>query len=283
MRHFLKKNWALPAIALWVGCGGLPTDHARTYAASIEPAGMILREVVGDRAEVGVLLPAGASPHHYEPSPSNARFAEEAIATFYFDPTVDAWAARLAGNRAALVFDGDGDGDGEAHTHDNPHVWLDPIAVRDRLPTLVAALVEHDPEGESVYRDNAQRFADRLEALDRDVANMLSKAKGLAVIEAHPSWDRFLERYGIRVAGVLEPVPGTSLPPRRFAELSQSVTNGEVFAIISEPQLPRGPLETLTDGEISIVELDPLGGRGDLLTYDALIRVNAQRLAEVLP
>lgn len=281
MQSFLKKSLLISSLAVMTGCGMEPRKEELIYAVSIEPAGMILAELVGGRGECRVLLAAGASPHHYEPSPSDARFVERAVATFYFDPTVDAWAARLAGDRAVQIFDSDSNG--EEHHHENPHVWLDPIAVRDRLPKLVESLIKLDPEGEDEYRNNAQRFAETLTELDRQAATLLSGAKGRAVVQAHPSWDLFLERYGIDVAGVLETAPGVSLPPRQFAELSETVSKGEVFAIIAEPQLPREPLETLADGNAPIVELDPLGGRGDLTTYAALIRINAQRLAGAIP
>jgi ABC-type Zn uptake system ZnuABC Zn-binding protein ZnuA len=240
---------------------------------------MILRELVGDRGEVGVLLPPGASPHHYEPKPSDARLAELALATFYFDFEVDGWASKLAGDRAVAIADSTNYGAKETHHH-NPHVWLDPIAVRQLLPALCENLIRLDPEGESVYRLNAAQFNDRLMQLDAELKSMFEDVGNRGVIQAHASWDLFFERYGIPVVGVLETTPGAVLPPQQFARLVDAASDGKVFALIAEPQLPRAPLEILAADTVPIVEMDPIGG-GDT-TYEAFIRTNAKRLVGAL-
>lgn len=277
--RILNKTTALVVAALLSLSACTRSEPTVQFAASIEPAAMIVRELAGDRGAVRVLLPPGASPHHFEPAPSDARFVEDALATFYIDRAVDAWAARLAGSRAVSILDLEANVDGD-HEHDNPHLWLDPVAVRACVPFLRDALIEIDPEGAALYEANAARFIEQLAELHSDVESLLAEAKGLAVVQAHSSWDRFLERYGIRVAGVLERTPGAPLPPRQFAQLSDAVAAGDVFAIIAEPQMPRGPLETLADDRVPIVELDPIGGRGDMTTYEALIRMNAEHLAK---
>jgi len=276
--HFINKQTTFALVVL-VAASACSSDQAQLrYAASIEPAGMILRELVGDRAEVRVLLPPGASPHHYEPKPSDARFAEDAFATFYFDNEVDGWAARL-GDERAISISGVEHSETREHVHNNPHIWLDPIAVQRCIPELLNALIELDPEGTTIYQANADRFSESLKRLDKDIQETLKDAKDKAVIQAHPSWNLFFDRYGIRVVGVLESTPGASLPPRQFAKLVDTVSSGDVFAIIAEPQLARAPLETLAAGKVPIIELDPLGGGTD--RYEELIRSSAERIAEV--
>ncbi len=240
---------------------------------------MILRELVGDRANIHVLLQPGASPHMYEPRPSDARFAEDSLATFYFDHTVDGWAAKLGGDKALAIAATD-HSQASDHDHANPHVWLDPVAVRACIPQLLDALVKLDPDGELTYRANGKRFMDQLAQLNDEVRSMLTSIQGRSIIQAHASWDLFFERYGIRVAGTLESTPGASQPPPEFAEIFDAVSRGDVFAVIAEPQLPREPLETLAANKVPIVELDPLGGGAGMSSYAALIRTNAQRLAD---
>lgn len=249
------------------------------YAASIEPVGMILRELVGDRGDVYVLLPPGASPHTYEPKPSDARYAVDALAMFYVALEVDGWAAKLAGDRAISIGDAMEPAEQDSHHH-NPHVWLDPLAVRDRVPAICDALVQADPDGATGYRANADRFITELTQLDATLQSLLADVKGKSVIEAHASWDLFLARYGIEIAGVVESTPGASLPPRQFAKLVDAVSEGRVIALIAEPQLPRAPLETLAEQGVPIVELDPLGGGSGMTRYADFLLANATRLAD---
>jgi zinc transport system substrate-binding protein len=260
-------------------CANQPNSGALVYAASIEPAGMILRALVHGRADVHVLLPQGASPHSYEPKPSDARAAEQAAATFYFADSVDAWAAKLGGTRAVAIAPGTGNAD--EHHHDNPHVWLDPVAVRGLVPQLVDELIERDSDGAETYRANAESFTAVLDALHAELDARFSGVDG-GVIQAHASWDLFLERYGVEVIGTLEHTPGTTVAPKSFARLTDAIDRGEAAAIIAEPQLPREPLETLARGKVSIVELDPLGGGAGMDSYASFLRTNAQRLLEAL-
>jgi zinc transport system substrate-binding protein len=276
---FLKNGCGAILFVLMASCANNADSEALTYAASIEPAGMILRELVRGRADVRVLLPPGASPHTYEPKPSDARAAEQAAATFYFADTVDAWAAKLGGTRALAMAPGTGNAD--EHHHDNPHVWLDPVAVRDLVPQLVEELIKRDPDGAGTYRANAESFTAALDALHAELDARFSGVDG-GVIQAHASWDLFLERYGVVVVGTLEHTPGTTVAPKSFARLTDAIDRGEAAAIIAEPQLPREPLETLARGKVPIVELDPLGGGAGMDSYASFIRTNAQRLLEVL-
>ena len=278
-RVFINKaTGVLPFVAvLVVACAG--ESRRPTFVASIEPVGMILRELVGDRGEVHVLLPPGASPHTYEPKPSDARYAEDALAMFYVALEVDGWAAKLAGDRVNPIGDLSEPAGDDDHHH-NPHVWLDPLAVRERVPAICDALIQADPAGANVYRANADRFITDLIQLDLTLQSLLEPVRGKAVIQAHASWDLFLARYGIEIAGVIESTPGASLPPRKLARLVDAVSEGRVVALIAEPQLPRAPLETLAGHGASIVELDPLGGGPGMTTYAELILGNATRLAD---
>jgi len=167
----------------------VPADQPMTgggtaprYVASIAPLGMILSELCAGRAEVSVLLPPGASPHTYEPLPSDLRAVEHAEAFFYVDDVLDGWAADLGGNntfavgrlvpaelRLGLVAhdhhahaqDGHGheaphktgdepgyaDKHGEADGTFDPHFWTSPRTVQAILPVLAAELARLDPAG----------------------------------------------------------------------------------------------------------------------------------------
>jgi zinc transport system substrate-binding protein len=97
--------------------------------ATITPLGFLLEELGGARVAVRVLVPPGATPHAFEPRPADVAAVAGAALFVQAGPAVDAWAARLAlaEGPAPLVL-------GEAlgrHAPEDPHFWLDPIAVRD--------------------------------------------------------------------------------------------------------------------------------------------------------
>src|SRR5690606_16416946 len=107
------------------------------------------------------LLPAGASPHTFEPRPSQIRDVARADLIISNGARLDDWIEPLiaAGNPQAerLVLangvpllpwsepSGDGDPDDHAHHHGafDPHIWLDPVLVKDDLAPRIAQALTH--------------------------------------------------------------------------------------------------------------------------------------------
>ena len=86
-------------------CQRVAEPQQTLLLATIPPLGYILEEVAGDSATVEVLLPAGASPHAFEPRPSDARRAQQAVALVYVSDELDGWAARLDCSRRIALLD----------------------------------------------------------------------------------------------------------------------------------------------------------------------------------
>jgi ABC-type Zn uptake system ZnuABC Zn-binding protein ZnuA len=64
-------------------------------AASIVPLADFCRQIGGDRVAVSVLIPPGASPHVFEPSPAAVAGAMKARVFVYVGAGLDPWAERL--------------------------------------------------------------------------------------------------------------------------------------------------------------------------------------------
>src|SRR5512139_561685 len=126
-------------------CAGWPAAAvaAVRVVATIFPLADVVRQVGGDEVEVVTLLPPGASPHTFEPTPEQARQVATARVFVDVGAGLDGWAARLRAARTeplivvtatagVTLLDGD-------HHGGDPHVWLDPVLVRDHV---VGAIVE---------------------------------------------------------------------------------------------------------------------------------------------
>jgi ABC-type Zn uptake system ZnuABC Zn-binding protein ZnuA len=293
MTTWLRVAARIVTLAGAAGCAG----PARTpsYVATVLPAAYILREMVGDSADVATLVPPGASPHTYEPRPSDVRAAQGAIALFFVSPTLDGWAARLPAPRhyellsilpvtSRRAFSED-DGStpperGAARVAVDPHFWTDPRTVGALLPALADTLCALDAGRCALYRANAARFADTLRALDAELAAELAPLRGRSVALFHPSFQYMLARYGIGVAVVVEPFPGKEPTAKDIESMARTIRLTGVDVILTEPQLPRRPATVIAEeAHVRLAELDPLGGAPGRDTYPALLRYNASALA----
>jgi ABC-type Zn uptake system ZnuABC Zn-binding protein ZnuA len=271
----------LPLLALLLA---LPASAERLGAvATITPLGWLVEALGGERVAVSVLVPPGASPHAFEPRPSDLAALASAGLFVTAGPGVDDWVARLAlaeGPRP-LVLQG-----AVGSATPDPHFWLDPIAVRDRvLPVLEAALAAADPAGRAHYAERRRAFAHDLTALDAEIRGMLAGVRRRPLVPTHAAFGAFAARYGVPL---LEPIQqrGAEEPtPRTLARLADRARAGTAAAVLVEPQLPPDAAEALAEAlGVPAVLVDGLGDpavpeRG---SYAALLRFDAAAFRRAL-
>ncbi|MBI1785532.1 zinc ABC transporter substrate-binding protein, partial [Candidatus Sumerlaeota bacterium] len=181
-------------------CGPkVKTSASRSLVVTIHPLAAILREIVGGKFEIVTLVPPGASPHTFDPRPSEARAVESAQAFFWIDPNLDGWAAKLDCPKKFAMMDllpGEFRVFIPESESLDPHFWTDPLAVKAVLPSLLKIVVECDPEGRQSYEANAARFAADLDRLNQQVQARLSGVTSRTVVLFHPSFRYLLRRYG---------------------------------------------------------------------------------------
>lgn len=281
-KHCISALFAVAAI----GCTPPPSENAKpTLLVTTAPLAMIVQPLLGEAATIHTLVPPGQSPHTYAPRPSDARAAEDARALLIVHPDLDGWASRLPVSESIALTKWLSEDAMHADTEHgrNPHVWMDPLLVRDCIEPLSTELVRLFPESAETIRANATIFMEKLNALDKELTELLAPHAGKSVVAVHGSFDYLIERYGLRVAGLLEVAPGQEPSPRHVRELVRRIEQHDVRAVIVEPQLsPRGAEVLAQETGAKLVELDPLGGLAPGDDYVGFIRWNAQRLAEAL-
>lgn len=287
-------------IALALGLCGPAADAAPahlTVVATVEPAAMLVREVGGERVAVTTLVPPGASPHTFEPRPSDVSALARADLLVEVGGGLDPWATRLgaASGRALPVLtllDAEGldplpAAPAEARGGDrrDPHAWLDPLRVRDALaPALAARLAALDPAGRAHYEARLADFQARLGALDAEIRATL-EGRGRRYLPFHAAWRYFAERYDLESIGAIEEAPGEEPTPRELAARVAAARAAGVRAVLIEPQFDARLARVLAaelGGEVVVV--DPTGDPRDpeRARYEDLMRWNARAFARAL-
>jgi ABC-type Zn uptake system ZnuABC Zn-binding protein ZnuA len=248
--------------------------------ATVTPLGWLVEMLGGERVDVSVLVPAGASPHAFEPRPRDLAKLAEAKLFVAAGAGVDDWATRLAvaeGPQPLVLGD-------ELGT--DAHFWLDPIAVRDRaLPRLAEALTAADPAGAAHYAERRRAVAHELTALDAEIRAGLAGVRRRPLIPMHPAFEAFAARYGVPL---LEPVQrrGAEEPtPRALARLADAAAAGGAAAVLVEPQLPPAAAEALAETlGVPAVVVDALGdaAQPERASYAALLRFDAAAFRRAL-
>jgi ABC-type Zn uptake system ZnuABC Zn-binding protein ZnuA len=287
---------AAPILLLALALAAPSRAASRPWAlvATIEPLAMIARALAGEGVAVSVLVPPGASPHTFEPRPGDVAALSRAHLLVAVGGGLDDWAVRLvgaAGGSAAVLrvldlpgLDPLAAAPGSRHRRD-PHVWLDPIRVRDVIvPALAVRLGELDPGARSRYASRAAAFQDRLTTLDGEIRAQLA-GHGREYVAYHGAWRYFASRYGLEEVGVVEEAPGEEPTPGALGALVAAARRARVPAILVEPQLDPRVAETLArEWGGTVVLADALGDprvptRAD---YVSLLRFDAAAFARAL-
>ncbi|MGH7717988.1 MAG: metal ABC transporter substrate-binding protein [Gemmatimonadaceae bacterium] len=173
---------------------------------------------------------------------------------------------------------------GDVHPLGNPHYWLDPSNAK-RIATLFRdRFSQLDPAGAQSYARNAEAFAARLEAAERQWAPLVARIRGKPVVAWHTSWRYFAQYTGMDIVGFMEPKPGVPPSPAHLAGLIQTMKRRGVKVIIMEPFYDRKIADFVARNTGAQVLVIPpsVGGAPGVTDYIALMRHDIHQVANAL-
>ncbi len=174
----------------------------------------------------------------------------------------------------------------EKHSHShggaNPHIWLDPVLVKEICNKIAGALILVDPSQREYYQKNLASYLEKLEALHQEIQEAVGSFKIRKYVCFHPAYVYFARRYGLEEAGVIELSPGREPSPKHLKNLVAQIKEHGIQVVLAEPQLnPRVAEVIAKEAGVRVAMLDPLGGRPPYGSdYLALMRYNLQVMAQ---
>lgn len=263
---------------------------------SIYPLKDIVKQAGGDMVDVDFIVPPGASPHTFEPTPSDMLKMHRARMFVIIGAGLEFWADRAvkaAGRRDLKVIalsEGmpliyGGHSHGESRGVADPHIWLDPLLTRDMADRIAFALIELDGANGSYYRKRAEVFKRQLYELHMRIMKAVSRFRTREYVTFHPAWNYFSRRYGLKVIGVIEESPGKEASPRHIVGLINEIRKTGARVVFAEPQFnPKMADVIAKEAGARVLMLDPLGGP-DLKgrdTYIGLMLYNLSILEQAM-
>lgn len=286
-------------------------DEKIRVVVTILPQAEFVEKVGGDTVQVVVMVPPGASPHTYEPTPgqltdvSKARMYVKVGSGIEFEL---AWMDRIVEmNKDMVVIDcsqgiefirmeyghedenadenksKDEKDEEKENEHEkehekgyDPHIWLSPKNAVMMVETIYNGLIHIAPANKDYYTKNKKAYIKELKTLDKDITQALSNLNPRKIMVYHPSWAYFCRDYG------LEQIPiekeGKEPTPQRITQVITQAKHDRITIIFASPQVSTQSAEVIAQ-EIGgkVVLLDPLAKE-----YSRNMRKVAEAFAEVL-
>ncbi|MBY5034250.1 ZinT/AdcA family metal-binding protein [Streptococcus gallolyticus] len=276
MKKLAMLGLSLSALALVACSNSADKKGELEIVTTFYPVYEFTKQVVGDSADVELLIEAGTEPHDYEPSAKAVAEIQEADAFIYQNENMETWVSKLDAKKVnaikategMVLLPGGEEEDGheeeghehEGHHHDyDPHVWLSPERAIMMVESIRDQLSEQFPEKKAKFEKNATAYIEKLTALDKKYDASLSQAKQKAFVTQHTAFAYLALDYGLKQVGITGIAADTEPTVARLAELSKYVKNNGIKYIYFEENASKKVAETLakeTGAETAI--LNPL-------------------------
>jgi zinc/manganese transport system substrate-binding protein len=270
--------------------------------ASFSILGDFVKNVGGDRVQVGTLVGPNGNAHVYAPSPADAKKVADAKLVFVNGLGFEGWLERLvkaSGTKAPIVVATKGikprerAGGDHDHDHDHgradPHAWQSVANAKIYVANIRDALIAADPAGKDAYLANAAAYLAKLDALEREVREVIAKipADRRRVITSHSAFGYFQDAYGVSFTAPQGVSTEAEASAKDVAAIITQIKKQKVAAVflenVTDPRLVE-QIARETGAKVGgTLYSDALtDDKGDATTYTDLIRHNLRQLVAAL-
>ena len=282
----------LATTLLFVGCAERKVTVENRAVVSIAPLKPLVESILGDDFEISVLVPQGASPETFEPTPKQLREVETARFVFgtgllEFEQELLHRIARneqiinlsqgidiIAGtcSHAHHTHSAECQHHHDNHHHDNhhhdnhhhdnhaqgvdPHIWCSPKSLGKMAENIHNAIALEMPDS-TKYEDRYTTLCIKLLELNEEVAEMCHQSPCNIFVIYHPALTYLARDYGLTQIAV--EMEGKEPSAKHLARIIEQARNAGVKHILYQSEFPASSVEVICkDINANAVEINPL-------------------------
>ena len=237
---------------------------------SILPYQYFVEKIAGNLFTCEVMIPPGASPASYEPTPRqvmNLSNSKLYLLSGYLAYEQN-WVKNFKANLPNLEFYNTSQGlnliKNEIKNHDDhdhgpiePHVWTSPQNVKIISQNIADALIKIKPENKSIFLKNLEQFHKEIDSIDFTINQLLMAKTNRSFIIYHPALTYFAHDYKLTQIPIEQ--EGKEPSVKHIRAVADFAIENKIKVILIQKQFNKEEAKTL-EQEIGgeIVEIDPL-------------------------
>ncbi len=221
--------------------------------ATIYPLYLLLKDIGKDKVESFYLIGPYVSPHGYELTPQAFLKLKKSDGIVAVGCGLEDWLKKAISSKKVFYLC-----NGVKLIDKNPHIWLSPRIVANKLLDLAHFLSELDPQNKSFFEKRAIQVKKELEQLVQE------ENSNCAVIGHHNAWVYFAMDLGYNYIGSIEEVPHQEPSFGRIREIIKLASGRSCILVIAETG-HNLKVAKLIAGKLGakLVVLNPLGDYED--------------------
>ena len=219
---------------------------------SILPQEYFVKRIGGDTVEVEALVPAGKSPHSYEPTPKQVLALSGADILFTIGVDFEnAFIPEIGSTLPGLTIVNTRQGislrkmEGGHHGENDPHVWLGLEEAKVIGKNIRDSLTSLNPGGGTIYEKNYEAFTADINALYNELSESLAPVKGRSFLVYHPSFGYFADTFGLYQESI--ETGGDEPTPKQMEKIVSRAHAEEIRVIFVQPQFSQKSAETIAE------------------------------------
>ncbi len=261
------------SLLTFIGCAERKVVVENRAVVSIAPLKPLVEGILGDDFEVSVLVPQGASPETFEPTPKQLREVESARFVFgtgllEFEQEL---LHRIARNEQIINTSQGieliaGTCSHAHHNHANcthnhahgvdPHIWCSPKSLGKMAENIYNAIAREMPDSVN-YDKNYTTLCIRILELDEEVAEMCSNSHHSTFMIYHPALTYLARDYGLTQVAIEN--EGKEPSAKHLAHIIEQARKKGIKHILYQSEFPASSVEIICrDASATAVEINPL-------------------------
>ena len=197
--------------------------------ATLFPEYDFAKQIVGDKADVKLLLSSGVESHNYEPTAKDMIEILNSNMFLYTGTDLEPWTADIVNSLSQTnskiinvaenitlikleefeekfinseILD-----DEDEHHHDeeiyDEHIWMSPQNAIIMIDNILDAICKQDPENAEYYKKNAEDYKEKINKLDNEFKSVIENAKTKEIaVGGEFAYAYFVDYYNLKFVSV---------------------------------------------------------------------------------
>lgn len=261
--NLLKRQlWAMLCFLFLVsGSSLVKAENKIKIVASIRPIALIAGDLLGDLAEVSVLLPSNADPHHYTLRVSDRRNLAQADLVLWLGPEFELFLVKALADRLEIPL---GTAGGNAHD------WLDPIRARAMADAIAQTVSAMRPDLTQKVMENLTALSEQYAVQHRQSLAALSRHKQRGFIGDHNAYQALAGALQLQQIGVLQTQEDIAPSAQHLAQLTKIVQQEKPRCLLASEVSNTSTERWSQRFALPLVTVDIVAAKSTIQSYPAL-------------